>query len=153
MAGLENIILKDKPLSELVDETISSKIPKDTANIQNDAGYVTASGKVSTAAKATNALSLSSASGVSTGTYGPSANVTIGARDRKSVVIPQFTVNANGIVTSAVNRTYTVGNSCSNCTDCSNCSQCSVTSGCNECNNCRQYSCTYNCSDQCSQSP
>lgn len=153
MAGLESIILKDKPLSELVKETVSASVPKSTVNIENDAGFITANEKVNSAVKATNTLALSTASGVSAGTYGPSADVAIGSTDRKSVVIPQFTVNANGIITSAVNRTYTVGNSCSNCSDCSHCSRCSVTSGCSECSNCSHHTCTYNCGDVCSQSP
>lgn len=98
-------------------------------------------------------------SGVTPGSYGSTVDVTVNAVDNKQVVIPYFTVNEQGIITSATNQSYTFINNCSNCGQCSvtstcnNCSQCNVTSTCNNCNqcnvctNCSIYNCLYNCTD------
>ena len=148
MADLTNIKLKTVTLQDITDEVAESKIPTTTSKITNDANYVLISGKINSAVTANKAAKVTNKSGVTAGSYGPTANVTIGKTERKSIVIPQFTVNAQGLVTSATNRTYIVANACSNCSQCDRCSQCKVTSGCNQCTDCNQTTCRYNeCSD------
>ena len=149
MADLTNIKIKTTTLRNIVDDTAEAKIPTTTSKITNDANYVLVSGKINSATTADRTAKITKASGVTAGTYGPSANVTIGNTERKSIIIPQFTVNAQGLVTSATNRTYIVANACSNCTECDKCSQCNVTSGCSRCTDCSRTSCTYNECDQC----
>ncbi|HAU87370.1 MAG TPA: hypothetical protein DCW90_18360, partial [Lachnospiraceae bacterium] len=53
-------------------------------------------------------------SGVTAGTYGPSANVT--GNNNSTISVPQITVDAKGRVTSVMNRTYTSVNTDSNTT-------------------------------------
>lgn len=149
MADLTNIKLKTTTVQALVDDDIKSKVPTTTNKITNDANFVKVSGKVNSAVNADKTTKLTGKSGVIAGTYGPSTNVTIGNTERKSITIPQFTVNAQGIITSVTSRTYTVANACSNCTECDHCVQCNVTSGCAQCTNCSRSTCHRDCSHDC----
>lgn len=156
----------DKSLSKYITELTMSKADQltkfsDFARIKTliENGTILAkSTKFDSVQTGDQTQTITNSSGVTPGSYGSTVDVTVNAVDNKQVVIPYFTVNEQGIITSATNQTYTFINNCSNCgqcsvtTSCNNCSQCSVSSGCNNCSqcsvcsNCSHTSCSYNCS-------
>lgn len=146
----ETLLLKGKQYQEIVKESIQPDMPIKLSQLINDSDYVTATGSVYSVTSATNTAQITGNSGVSAGTYGPTANVSIGRTNSGSIVIPYFTVTAQGIVTSVTNRTLSITTGCSNCGYCSVCSQCNQSSGCNNCSTCSNCN---NCSrcNKCSQ--
>lgn len=138
------INIKDVPIVNITDDCINEITPKTTSDLENDIGYITSSGSVASATVATTATNLTGNSGVSAGTQGPGANISVGTGGQGSISIPYFTVNAQGLITSMGTRTLTVYSGCSQC---SNCGHCSVTSGCSQCSNCSICSRCTNCSD------
>ena len=79
-----------------------------TATQFSSAASVTLTGDVTGTASSAKGWSIATAlanSGVTAGTYGPSANVT--GSDGNTITVPEITVDAKGRITSIVNRTYT----------------------------------------------
>lgn len=136
------IVVSDKDLTAIVNDQVQSETPTKLSDLENDAGYVTTTGHVAHAKTANAATNLTGASGVTAGTYGPSASVSITTGQTKSINIPYFTVNSAGIVTYMTQRTLKVTSGCNNC---SNCGQCNNYSGCSQCSTCNN--CGYRCPD------
>lgn len=138
---LKRITLQNQNLQQIVEEKAQKTYHTKLSQLINTAGFVTANDTVNHAVTADNTQKITGVSGVNAGTYGPSANVTIGNVNSGTITIPQFTVNAQGIVTSVTNRTLSVKNACSNCSKCSQgsgCSQSSCGSNHSRCSNCSQ---------------
>ena len=143
---LSRIKIQNEKLDEIVENKAQTTYHTKMSQLINTAGFVTKDGTVNHAVRADNTQKLTGVSGVNAGTYGPSGNVTIGNTGSGSIIIPQFTVNAQGIVTSVTNRTLKITNKCSNCSHCNKTTSCSETSGCSDCGR-SSYSRCSNCGD------
>lgn len=142
---MSGIVIKTQTIESVVSAR-NKQTTRKLSELQNDSSFVTSSGSVQSVQVANTAKTITGGSGVSANTYGPTGNVTINASASGSINIPYFTVNSQGIITSAVNRKLTITTGCSNCnnctvttsctycTDCSQCTDCSKCSHCSDCN-------------------
>ena len=136
---MADILIRGKPVQTLVDEEALSLATVKTSDLENDVGYVTVNDTVANSNTADTATKITTNSGVSAGAKGPTANVSIAQNNKTgSIAIPYFTVNAQGIITSAGTRTLKVTTGCNNCAVYSGCSQCSNCSNCNNYRRCDQ---------------
>lgn len=140
---MADIKISGKPVQTLIDERAIELAAVKTSDLENDVGYITVNDTVANSNTADTATKITTNSGVSAGAKGPTANVSIAQNNKKgSIQIPYFTVNAQGIITSAGTHTLTVTTGCNNC---------SVTSGCTQYSRCSRSS--YSRCSRCSDSP
>lgn len=163
MAEYTQLNVNGVAVDDLIKEKVAAAKPTKMSQLTNSGKFAKSTDTIASAASADTATNLVGNSGVTAGTKGAVSNTTINAnKGTGSIKIPQFTVNAQGIITSLVERTLTITTGCAECSvtsGCANCTQCNVTSGCkncNDCNNCGKCNdcldCSY-CGPICSQSP
>lgn len=164
MAEYTQLTVNGVAVDDLVKEQTIAAKPTKMSQLANDANFAKTTDTIAAAATADTADNLVGKSGVTAGTTGATGNVTISSnRGSGTIKIPQFTVNAQGVITSLVERTLTITTGCSECSvtsGCNNCSQCNVTSGCRNCRDCTNCDkckdcvvCSYCGVGDCSQSP
>ncbi len=126
MSDLNRIVLQNETLQQIVEDKAEKTYHTKLSQLINTAGFVTANDTVNHAVTADATEAITGSSGASAGTYGQPTDVTIGGTKSGTVIIPYFTVNAQGIITSVTQRTLSVSNTCSNCTHTmySRCGQC-----------------------------
>lgn len=143
---MSKILIDNIDVLSTLENDINTSLKFNASSYKNNIGAITNSEPVDSAAHSNTATTLKNDSGVSAGSFGPSSNVTIESGGfTNNILIPYFTVNSEGIITSIGNRTLTVTTGCDNCavySECSNCTKCTVCSrcsyNCNRCSNCSQ---------------
>lgn len=143
---MSKLILKDQSLEALI-AVKNKEVTRRVSYLENDSNFVTAEGSVKSVEVASTTKAITNTSGVSANTYGPTTDVTIAAKTSGSINIPYFTVNEQGIITSAVNRKLSIKTGCSHCnncsvtTSCTYCKDCSYCSNCGDCSHCGDCNC------------
>lgn len=105
---MATINIKGVGLSDAVQTTVDNYNVATTSDLVNDSNFAVSTGTIAHATNTKSAVQLSGTSGVKGGTYGPSANVTVSGTTKKSITIPQITINAQGRITAVTNRTLSV---------------------------------------------
>ena len=101
------ITIKGTDLMDIVDDVTTANATVKASSLTNDVPYLKVTDKAKSATAADSATQLTGKSGVTAGTYGPSANVTVDG-NTGSINIPRITVNAHGQVTAAAQYTLKV---------------------------------------------
>lgn len=136
---MADIKINNVSVQTLIDQEALELTAVKTSDLENDVPYITVNDKVAEANMADTTVSLATPSGVQEGSVGPEADINVGQNNQTvTVQIPYFTVNEQGIITSAGSRNLQVTTGCNNC---------SVTSGCSYCNNHSEYSKHSRCSE------
>lgn len=140
MAEYTNLTIGGVAIDEKIKQRVEELKPTKLSELTNDAKYATASDKIASTKQADSATSLSSNSGVTAGSKGPTASLTLAANNKTGTIkIPQFTVTAQGVITSMVERTLKITTGCLQCSvteGCDQCAHCDQTSGCSQCYDC-----------------
>ena len=153
MADYSELKIGSVAIDDYIKQRTGDAKPTKMSELTNDANFATFDDKIASATNADKAVSLTTKSGVTAGSKGPTGSVTIAANNKTGTIkIPQFTVNEQGIITSITERTLTITTGCMHCTvtpGCDQCSHCEQTSGCSQCSDCNRCN---NCND-CQQYP
>lgn len=140
MAKYNELIISGVAIDEKIKQRVEQKKPTKLSELTNDAKYAKTSDKIASAKTADSATTLSSNSGVTAGSKGPTASLTLAANSKTgSIKIPQFTVTEQGIITAMTERTLTITTGCLECSvssGCDQCPKCNQTSGCKQCSDC-----------------
>lgn len=101
------VTVQGTDLIDIVDSVTTKNATVKASSLVNDVHYLKVTDKANSVTSADSAAKLTGASGVTAGTYGPSANVTVDG-NTGSVNIPRITVNAQGQITAAAQYTLKV---------------------------------------------
>ena len=145
---MPQIIVNGKNLLDIAQEKTEQQKPT-ISQLQNDSNFVQPSGSVRSVQIATNTTNITGSSGTSTGTFGPTGNVTVNRNSSGSIKVPYFSVNEQGLITSVTNRTLSITTGCSNCNQCSVYDSCSHCTDCINCVDCSRYSRCSDCDCDC----
>lgn len=105
---MAQITISNLQVTDVVQGVIDRYKVTTTSDLVNDSQLAVSSGTIKSAEHAASAVTLTGASGVTSGTYGPSADVAVSGSTVFNIVVPQLTINDKGQVTAVADRTLTI---------------------------------------------